>query len=305
MALTVVIVLIVILIDELFFKKNDNNQKLLSPVTDFVSTGSSLPSHTAFLSANSLETAVQNVLAGAQGNYAIAIFNLETAESYYFAQHQSFQSASLYKLWIMATVYDQIQTGILQENDVLSQNLGVLDRKFLLASDSAQQRQGTITLAVSDALNNMITLSDNDSALLLTERIRLSKVALFLERYDFSESMVGLNGEIPTTTASDIAIFFKKLYEGQLTNPENTEKMLDLLKQQKLNEKLPKYLPSNIVIAHKTGELEDYSHDAGIVYSNDGDYVIVVLSKSDMPAAANEIIAAISASVYNYFSRNE
>ncbi|MEM4270897.1 MAG: serine hydrolase, partial [Candidatus Pacearchaeota archaeon] len=77
--------------------------------------------------------------------------------------------------------------------------------------------------------------------------------------------------------------------------------MLALLKKQNLNSKLPKYLPENTVVAHKTGELGEYSHDAGIVYKDSGDYIIVVLSKTQKPLDANEKIAQISKAVYDYF----
>ena len=74
-----------------------------------------------------------------------------------------------------------------------------------------------------------------------------------------------------------------------------------MLKDQRLNRKLPADLPSNTVIAHKTGELGMFSHDAGIIYTPKGDYIIVVLSKSDTPAAAEKRIADISKAVYDYF----
>lgn len=85
---------------------------------------------------------------------------------------------------------------------------------------------------------------------------------------------MGINGENPTTTSFDIALFFEKLYKGELANEENTQKMLDLLKKQELNNKLSKYLPEEIDVAHKTGEIGWFSHDAGIVYTNYGDYSI-------------------------------
>ena len=79
--------------------------------------------------------------------------------------------------------------------------------------------------------------------------------------------------------------------------------MLDLLKKQKLNNKLPANLPEGVEIAHKTGEIGYFTHDAGIVYTSKGDYIIVVLSQSDMPSAAEDRIASISKNVYDYFQK--
>ena len=77
--------------------------------------------------------------------------------------------------------------------------------------------------------------------------------------------------------------------------------MIGLLKMQKLNEKLPKYLPNGTVVAHKTGEIDFLTHDAGIIYTKNGDYIIAIFSESDYPPGAKERIAQISKAVYNYF----
>ena len=81
--------------------------------------------------------------------------------------------------------------------------------------------------------------------------------------------------------------------------------MLQLLKIQKLNNKIPRYLPKDTVVAHKTGELDPFTHDAGIVYTPNGNYIIVVLSKSDDPDLAENRIADISKNVFNYFQNNK
>src|SRR3989344_8712471 len=51
----------------------------------------------------SLSDAVESTMVGTKGNYGIAIKNLTTNEAYYFNEHESFESASLYKTWILAT----------------------------------------------------------------------------------------------------------------------------------------------------------------------------------------------------------
>ena len=79
--------------------------------------------------------------------------------------------------------------------------------------------------------------------------------------------------------------------------------MMELLKNQKLNKKLPKYLPEGTVLAHKTGEIGWVSHDGGIVFQENGDYIIVVLSESSVPAGAEDRIAKISEAAYQYFSQ--
>lgn len=249
----------------------------------------------------SLKEAVQRALEDTKGTYGVVVKNFKTGESFYSNEHQVFEAGSLYKLWIMAAVYKEIQDLSLKEDEVLSEDVTILNNKFNIDPELVEMKDGTITLPVNQALNQMITISHNYAALLLIEKIKLSTVTSFLDANNLNESKVGTNGEAPTTTPSDIAAFLEKLYKGELGSKQYTDKMINILKNQQLNDKLPKYLPENVVIAHKTGELDYYSHDAGIVYTPGEDYLVVVLSKSDSPIGAEDRIALLSKAVYDYF----
>lgn len=253
----------------------------------------------------SLKNAVEYALFGTKGTYGIVVKNLKTGESYFSNEHKVFKAGSLYKLWVMDVVYQKIQEGKLKETEQLSQEVKVLNDKFKIASGTAELTEGAITLSVNDALLQMITISHNYAALLLTEKIKLSTVSEFLKTNEFKESKVGIDGEAPITTPFDITLFFEKLNKLELANQEYTNKMISLLQAQQNVKKLTKYLPSDIKIAHKTGELEWFTHDAGIVFSPFGDYIIVVLSESNLPLGAEEKIAEVSKAVYEYFSKQK
>lgn len=250
-----------------------------------------------------LQNVIDPLLSGSSGSYAIFIKNLKTGESYSFNEHRHYDTASLYKLWVMGTAFERIQKGTLDENQEIKEDIEVLNEKFSIASESAELTEGSLELSVHDALEKMITISDNYSALLLAWKLRLSTIAAYLQRHGFLESKVGVHGDSPTSTASDIGLFFEKLYKGELGDSRRTTQMLDLLKRQRLNEKLPKYLPETVSIAHKTGELGEFSHDAGIVYTPGGDYIIVVLTETNAPADAVVRISKISSAIYSYFTQ--
>ncbi len=255
------------------------------------------------ISGEGLNKVVDQSLNGAKGDYGIVIKNLKTGESFMLNEHQTFPPGSLYKLWVMVESFAQIESGDLKEDEILSQDVKTLNNEFGISSDFAELTEGEVTLSVADALKQMIEISHNYASLLLTEKIKLSNVARFLQEKGFKESAVGIDGSDPISTSSDMALFFEKLYQGKLANQTNTLKMIDLLKDQEINDKLPKYLPEGAVIAHKTGEIDYYSHDAGIIYNPSGDYIIVVLSKSDYPTAAEDRIAQVSKAVYEYFTQ--
>lgn len=248
-----------------------------------------------------LEEIVVNILKDSSSNYSVFIKNLDTGERYYLNEEKQYETASLYKLWIMAEAFNLIENKKLDKSEVLSASVSDLNTKFNIGTESAELTEGTVSWPVQNALENMIIISDNYSALLLSNRIKVSNVSLFLKNNGFLQSKVGTLESNPESSAKDIALFFEKLYNGNLASKEHTEEMITLLKNQQINTKLPKNLPENINIAHKTGELGNISHDGGIVYADKGNYIIVIMSKTKVPLDANENIANISKAVYDYF----
>ncbi len=284
-----------------FFKDQASNALMINPLA-----GEAIHTATTYINSRQdstkLERLVQNVLGQDKDDYGIVIENLNTGERYYFNQNKQFETASLYKLWVMVVVFKDIQDGIFNKNDVLSKNVSALNSDFGISSESAELTEGTVSRTVEDALTQMITVSDNYSAYLLTEKIGVKSMASFLTENGFSNSKTGTLTTEPVSTPSDMALFFKKLYQGELANKEYTDEMLNLLKQQEVNNKLPKDLPQGVVMAHKTGDLNGYSHDVGIVYTPKGNYIIVIMSNTDSPLDADDNIALISKSVYKYFT---
>lgn len=277
------------------------SEKPVSPLPKKVINVAPTPKLEIITNNKNLQKVINDAISGASGTYSIAIKNMKTGESYYLNAHKVYEPGSLYKVWVMATVYNQIQNGKLAEDEILSQDVKTLNSEFDIDPEFAELTDGTITLSIQDALEQMITISHNTAALLLTEKVQLPSIENFLVQNSLSESAIG---EPPKTTAFDLSSFFEKLYKGQLANADNTKKMIELLKRQTLNDKISKYLPKNVEVAHKTGEIGYLSHDGGIVFTDKGDYIIVVLSESDYPPGAEERIALISQAVYRYFSKN-
>ncbi len=246
----------------------------------------------------SLKKVVENAMVDSTGRYGIVIENFKSGENYSLNEHQSFESGSLYKLWVMATVFQKLKEGILKENDLLSEDVSVLNNDFDIDPENAELQDGIITLTVAQALEQMITISHNYAALLLIENVKRSNISKFLKDSGFNESSLG---NPPKTTPADLALFLEKLYKGEIVDKETSQNMLELLKKQELNDGLPKYLP-NISIAHKTGDINQSKHDAGIIFSPKGDYIIVVLSETDSPPTAQERIALVSKAVFDYFN---
>ncbi len=242
---------------------------------------------------------VTKALDGTTGKYGVFIKGLNSGDHFYLNEQRLFVPGSLYKLWVMGAVFEQLENGKLDESEVLTGDVAEINNRYGIASKEAELKDGVITLSVKDALNQMITISHNYAAIMLTEKIGRDTIIEFLAKQGFEQSRIG---DDISTSALDVGRFFEKLYGGQLANAEDTARMLDLLKAQTLNNKLPIGLPTDVVIAHKTGELDRFTHDAGIVYTPKENYIVVVLTESDSPTGAEERIAEISKAAYKYFT---
>ncbi len=273
---------------------NQISRAIMSPLADSFSQAQNIMQ--AF-KGKGLKAVVDKSLEGARGTYGVVIKNLATGESYLQNERNKFEAASLYKLWVLGTAYKQIKEGKLSRDEIISRDVKELNDIFKIGTDSAELTEGTVTMRRGDAIEQMITISNNYAALLLVSEIRNSNVSIFMREQGFSSSRLG---EPPQTTAADIALFYEKLYQGIMVDGDSSREMLELLSHQKLNDRIPKYLPSNVEVAHKTGEIGDFKHDAGIIFGKDP-ILLVVLSESNSPQGATERIADLAKNVYYYF----
>lgn len=235
-----------------------------------------------------------------EGVYSIYIKNLKSNEEYFYNEEEVFNSASLYKLWVMAVVYKNMDEDKIKITENLASTENTLN-KVLGSSVEPGDNENKVEdkiyqISVSDALTKMITVSDNYSALLLASRSGSRNISLFIKDNEFKNSNFK---NPPETSAKDIGNFYNKLYKGEFIG---SDAMLELLKNQAFDDRIPKYLPADIEIANKTGELDGVKHDSGIVFSESGDYIIVVLTDSKDSASSAEKIALFSKRIYDYFS---
>jgi len=77
----------------------------------------------------------------------------------------TYEPASLYKLWVLGAAFKQIKEGKLAPDEIISRDVKDLNEIFDIASDSAELTEGTVTMKISDAIEQMITVSHNYAAL--------------------------------------------------------------------------------------------------------------------------------------------
>lgn len=254
-----------------------------------------------FTAPTKLDKAAEGALNNSTGTYAIAIKNLKTGEEYYRDEERVFDAGSLYKIWTLLAALRQIEKGELSEDEIIAGRVEDINRILGQTQEEAELKSGTIDFTIKEAMRQMITISHNYAAVLLTEKVGTKNIQDEVSRLGLKNTLIN-DEERPKTTARDLLIFFEKIYKREGVSAYISARAIELLLSQELNDRVPKYLPKEAKVAHKTGEIDFQKHDAGIVFTPHGDYIIVVLSDSDNPTAASERIANISKSVYEYFA---
>ena len=202
-------------------------------------------------------------------------------------------TASLYKLGVLAEAERRVDKGELHYGDIIS----ILPED--ITEDGSFENAGT-EMTLNDALEAMITISDNGTALALWHLLGGENIDVTLTKLGMPDFHVAYDdSEDNVATPRAIGTFFTLLAKRQLVSPAASDRMLARLGRQEINDRLPAALPDDVVVAHKTGNLPGLMHDAGIIYTPYGPRVVVAMTWDSDDEDAKAFIANIGALVYS------
>jgi beta-lactamase class A len=239
-----------------------------------------------------LQAAIEASVKRHQGSISVVATDLDTGATASVNADQQLSSASLYKLFLLQAAYARMASGDLSAQEQLT--LG----QALAESDPYTDLPVGTRSSVTCALQTMIEMSSNSAADLIEERLGDSAVNAYLLSLGLQKSYI--TPDRAYTSAADIARLLNGMALGQAVSPVASSQMLSMLLAQQENNRLSVPLPVGVPIAHKTGELTNLRHDAGVIYAPSGAYLLVALV-ADAPgeAAARDAILDVSQSVYN------
>jgi len=207
------------------------------------------------VSATQIQQTLNKFIASAGAPFFILVRDLKSGVTASVNPNQVMESASLYKLFVANQIYLLADRGQIDLNSTTGEG---------------------VNQTINQCLNAMITWSDNTCGRALGARIGWQKQAASLATQGITHT--DLYSDPTRTNVADVATLYENLYAGKYLSQTSTAAFLTLLKAQKVNNRLPTDLPDGTVIAHKTGDLDGFMHDAGIVYGPKTNYLIVVMS---------------------------
>lgn len=223
-----------------------------------------------------LQAIVDGVAEKYPGVWGIVVKKLDTGQYAAYNGDVQQQSASLYKLWVLAELFRQVRAG----------NLSLSDEEIVTNADAAYDimigesriAPGT-SITIQRAADRMIRRSDNTASILLVRVLGPDNISRFMRQNGLNSSVLNWsNGGDNLTTPLDVLRELEMMATSRMVDADASRAMIDLMLGQEIVDRMPRGLPEGARIAHKTGDLEYLQHDAGIIYGPSGPYVIVVLS---------------------------
>ncbi len=209
------------------------------------------------------------------GDTGVYVKNLVTGDTHAYAADKPVVAASVIKIPVMIEVFRQARDGLLSLNEIHR----LADDERLPSCGTLKAMHTGIEMTLLDLTKLMIIVSDNAATNILIRRVGMDNVNQTLRElgcektslrrllFDSAASARGIENSI---TAGEMGMLLEKLYRGEIVSKEASAQMLDILKDQRLNGKLPFFLHTmGVPVAHKTGEDDGITHDVGILYTKE------------------------------------
>lgn len=239
-----------------------------------------------------------------KSDIAVAFKNLRTNSSMMINEGIIFPSASTIKLVILSALMNEINKGTMRLESSIT-----LSNKHKCGGDGVlKELNEGHKFTLYEIAKLMIILSDNTAANILIDLLSMEKINEMAEELGMRstklnrkmmDSEAAKHGKENVTTAKDLCHILELIYRGKVINNEYSKIILEILLKQQLGGRLDLYLPEDVVIAHKTGDLDKLEHDVGIVYNYPNDYILCVLTKNlKTNKDGRKIIGKVSFEVY-------
>lgn len=240
---------------------------------------------------SSLKKSLESMVKKYPGTWSVYVKNLKTGDVINLNE-KSMYPASTIKAFVMASIYDQINSKKL-----------------------------SYSATVKNLLKQMITVSDNEACNQLVRYHSKNRsfvsgageVNKYLKKNGYtntgchhtlpmSSSSIISDGQYNASSVKDCGVLLEKIYKGTCVSKKYSKEMLNLLLAQTRRWKIPAGIPSGIRVANKTGETSSVQHDMAIVYGKKTDYIICVFSSGAGEGNGISGIRSISRKVYEYLN---
>lgn len=218
--------------------------------------------------------------------------------------NENFPAASIVKVGIMSALLEDAAQGRCRLEDEVK-----ISREQIVggAGVLSEMEPGRV-YSLAELCRLMMVVSDNTASNACLRQVGLGRLNSFFSSRGYQASVNRYfmspveKGKDNTMTAESAALMLADLYQGVGLNQELKSFALGCLRRQQYREKIPLLLPSELVVGHKTGELDGVRHDAAVIEADMPYLLVVFTAEGDKPWLVDRAIAQYSLQVYE--SRN-
>ena len=215
-------------------------------------------------------TALDRAAAGLAGSAGLFVAREDGTVLYERDADLPYPAASVIKIPILMAVHAEAAEGRLS----LDERLAV--GEHLPGTGVLGHVPGVVDLTIRDHATLMIIVSDNTSTNRLIERVGVERIAglmrewgcvgtrLRRKMFDHEAAERGLDN---VATPRELAGLLLRLLRGELVDRATATAVLAVLEQTQNDACIPRYLPAQARVAHKTGELEKVRNDAAVIWA--------------------------------------
>lgn len=252
---------------------------------------------------------IESLIKNSEHDIAVLVKDLTNNEIIIdFKSSNTYLSASLIKLPILIEGLSRVYSMEIPLNQTFPISKGQkVDYSVITEQDLEK-------CTFEELLEWMIITSDNTACNVLIDILGMDKINQAINTMSLSgtklerkmmDSEAVLKGKNNYTSLQDMLHLMEGLYRGTIAENEICKRALNTLKNQRDNGMLKRYIKDNVILANKTGELDDLNNDVGIFYTKKIDYFIGVFAHNlNSNSQGYKIIGQISKMIYDFLVLN-
>ena len=243
------------------------------------------------------------------GHFSCCLIDATTRALWHFQGHTVWPAASIIKVPILVELYARFDAGDLD----LDERVCLEDASRVGGAGVLFELHTGLELTLRDLGILMTVISDNTASNMLIERLGFDAINDRIQVIGMADTVLGRKFMTDPDaldaknfiTACDMARCLARLHWGELLGPRSTEDVVGILKRQQYREKIPLFLPEDVPVGNKTGEISGTRHDAALVLLPGAPYILCCMTRGVRDVlAADRAIADLSLYIYEWMNNH-
>lgn len=268
-----------------------------------------------------LTTKLEQLVRSFAGGVGIYVRHLPTGATAELRADETFPTASLIKIPLLVTLYDQVERGLLDPATAYAFP-DTLHYRYAERTDVVAYMAPGDTLPLSELTFLMLSVSDNLASLWIQALVGGGEtVNAWLAAHGYPETRV--NSRTPgremdrqefgwgQTTPREMAELMVSIRQGRAVSPAASEEMYRMLTSSYWRGVAVSQIPPHVQVASKQGFVDESRSEVLLVNAPTGDYVLAVITKNQIDTSLRtdnpgyRLIRAISRTVYTHFNPDD